>query len=135
MLHREWLGFGFLNRRNTNQKFIIENELYANPDEAEEVATGVESAPFQIILTVGYIGLIVVLVFYIGLWVMIRKLAWAGWFNSAMWCIFIMGISGLGGWIVPETLFIMSMPLAAVILANRQQLGCFAPLRAVRQDL
>ena len=127
-LGRQWVGLGFISRNSTIQSYVIENDLYSNPDDAEEVATGVESMPFQVILTIGFIGLVIVMAFYIGIWMIIRKLPFAGYFNSVMWCLFIMGISGLGGWISPYTLYLLALSLGVVILNARTITGDFAPL-------
>ena len=82
-LTKEWTGFGFLDRfRTTNQKYIIENELYIDVSNSEEVAVGVEVIVFEIILTIGYIGLIIHILFYVYLWWIIRKFKFSGYFLS-----------------------------------------------------
>jgi hypothetical protein len=126
-LHREWLGLGFLNRETTtNQKYIIENELYNNPEDAEEVATGVESMPFQVILTIGYLGMILHILFFVYLWWIIRKLPDSGYYVCTAMCFVIIGISGFSGLIAAYSLYILGTVFAAIILAQKRQLGGFS---------
>ncbi|MDE6301637.1 MAG: hypothetical protein K2M19_07955 [Muribaculaceae bacterium] len=126
---KQWVGFGFIRSDSNIQAYVIENDLYNNPDMAEELATGVESMPFQIVLTIGIIGLVIVLAFYIGISWLIRKLPHCGYFNSVLWCLFIIGASGFGGWIVPDTLYILALSLGVVIMDGRTSTSDFAPLR------
>lgn len=126
-LKRQWIGFGFLSRENTKMsKYIIINELYNNPEDAEEVATGVEVVPIQIILTVGYLGLIVHVLFLIGLWLIVRSLPYSTYFLSVMFTFCIIGLSGLSGMTNVHGLYMSALAYSAVVLANRRKLGGFA---------
>ncbi len=119
-LGKEWVGFGFLDReRTTNQKYIIENELYTDISASEEVATGVEVIPIQIILDIGYLGLIIHILFYIYLWWIIRKLKYARYAASVVIFFAIIGISGFGGLIQPISLNMVGLAFGAVLLANK----------------
>jgi len=126
-LGRQWIGFGFLSRDETKMtKYIIINELYDNPELAEEVATGVEVVPIQIILTVGFIGLIVHILFLAGLWMIVRKLRHAKFFLSVMFVFAVIGFSGLSGLVHFHGLYMSALAYSAVVLANRRELGGFA---------
>lgn len=126
-LNRQWIGFGFLSRSETKMtKYIIINELYTNPELAEEVATGVEVVPIQIILTVGYLGLIIHVLFLIGLWMIVRKLRYAKYFLSVMIAFILLGLSGLSGMVYIHGLYMSALAYGAVVLANRRELGGFA---------
>jgi len=119
-LNKEWVGFGFLDRERTkNQKYIIENNLYVDISASEEVATGVEVIPIQIILDIGYLGLIIHILFYIYLWWIIRKLKYSGFAASVVIFFVIIGISGFGGLIQPISLNMVGLAFGAVLLANK----------------
>ena len=123
---REWLGLGFLSRdRTKSNKYIIENELYANPEFSEEVATGVESTPFQIMLDVGILGLIIHVAFLFGLWFIIRRLPDSGFFVSVMVVFIVAGISGFSGLIRIGGELWASLAWAACVLASKRQLAGF----------
>lgn len=125
-LGKEWTGLGFLNRELTkNKKYIIDNELYNNPEVADEVAIGVESAPFDIFLTIGYLGLIVHTLFWVWLWFIIRKLKYSGYFVITA---IIFALVGIGGRSLNSCsiLLLVSLSYAAVIMANKKDLDGFA---------
>lgn len=129
---RQWIGLGFLSRQDTkSSKYMIENELYSNPEDAEEVATGVESVPFQIILDVGFIGLIIHILFFIVLWIFIRRLPYAGYYMSIALIFSIIGISGFSGLIRIHGQLMAALAFAAVILNDKRHIDGFdlAPLR------
>lgn len=126
---RQWKGFGFISRNSNIQAYTIENELYANPEMSEEVATGVESMPFQVILTIGFIGLIVIITFYLGISRILKNFPLCSYYNSVLFCLFVIGISGFGGWISPDTLYLLALTLGVVILDGRSTTQDFAPER------
>lgn len=123
---KEWTGFGFLSREMTKQtKYIIDNEMYENPDIEQEVATGVESMPFQIILDVGYIGLIFHIVIFILLWLIVRRLPYSLFFTSTMLLFVFIGISGLRGLVRYDSLQMVGLAFAAVIMNEKRRLPGF----------
>lgn len=126
-LDREWVGFGFLHRElTTNPKYIIYNELYLDPEQAEEVAIGVECMPANIILQMGYLGLIFHIAILIWLWLTVSKLKGAFNLKYAMIAFICVGLTGLaGGLTSPKGLFWTSLVLAAVILSNKKELRGF----------
>lgn len=131
-LDKEWTGFGFLDRtRTTNQKYIIENELYVDISNSEEVAIGVEVVPIEIILRIGYLGLIIHILFYTFICLMIRKLKYASFFYATAGFFVITGIGGFGGLIEPNSLVMVGLSLSAVILSNKDEI--YAPIQFVRR--
>lgn len=125
-MHREWIGLGFLSRDlTTSTRYRIDNELYSNPEEADEVATGVESTPFQIMLDIGFLGLIVHLLFFAALWLIVRRLRNSAYFLSVMLIFMLMGISGFSGLIRIDGLLWTSIVYAAVILNDKRSLPGF----------
>jgi hypothetical protein len=118
--NREWLGFGFLHPKYTKKaKFFINNDLYINAEKAQEVVTEVEVAPLQTVLDMGYIGLILQLSFYFGMYYAIRKLKYSGYYLSVLVCIFICSISGYSGLNTPDGLALIGFALGCVLLANK----------------
>lgn len=127
-LDRQWIGFGFLSREGaTRQKYVIENELYKNPEDAIEVATGVESTPFQLILDIGFLGLILHVLVFVGLWFVIRKLPHAPYYVSTALVFVCIGLAGFGGLIRTNTLYLVALSYAAIILNEKRQLGFDLP--------
>lgn len=134
-MDREWIGFGFLSRAGTTKKkFIIDNDLYGNPDEAVEVATGVESMPFQVLLDIGFLGLIMHVLFFIGLWFIIRKVPYASYYISVAVIFVIIGFSGMDGLIRPISLHLVGLCYASIILNDKRQLGFDLPPLKVRHS-
>lgn len=121
-LNREWLGFGFLHpTETTNQKYIILNPFYQDLASAEEVATDVEVTQAQTILDIGYIGLIIQTLFFLSLYLIIKKLEFSTYFFSLLVCFFISGFGGFGGYIFPASLFLITISLSVVILINKNK--------------
>jgi hypothetical protein len=126
---REWLGFGFIDRELTkNDKYIIDNEYYIDVSQSEEVATGVENSFFQTFLTIGYVGLVVQLIFFCLLYRYIRKLKDAFYYVIVLVAFEWWGIGGYGGWIDPQALYMIGLAFSAIILSNRDSLTGFAPI-------
>ncbi len=126
-LNKQWTGFGFLNRElSTSNEFIIENELYVDIEQSEEVSTGVEIVPIQIILTIGIIGLIGHIIFFVYIWWVVRRLKYSMYYLSLLVVFSIMGISGFSGLILIHGLYLSGLALAAVIMANKREIGGFS---------
>ncbi len=127
-LGKEWTGFGFLDReRTTNQKYIIINDLYLDVEKSEEVATGVEIIPAQVILSIGYLGLILHILFFVYLWRVLRRLPEAGLYLSSAAFFVVAGISGFCGLIEPSSLVLVGLACGVAILAAKPDLPGFAP--------
>lgn len=121
-LDREWLGFGFLHPELTkNPKYWIDNEFYSDISRSEEVVTGVEIAPLQVILDVGYIGLIIHLALFIYIYILIRRLRYSMFYLSTLVVNFIFGLGGFAGLHQPHGELLVALSLAAVFLANKNR--------------
>ncbi|HRN04983.1 MAG TPA: hypothetical protein PLL05_08025 [Muribaculaceae bacterium] len=119
---KQWTGLGFLHPELTkNTKYIIENEYYTDVEKSIEVATGIEISPLQVFLTIGYIGLIIHLLFFIWLYVVIRKLKYSQFYLSVMIFVFIASLGGFMGWNMTTGLAMMGLSYGAVLLANREE--------------
>lgn len=119
---KQWTGLGFLHPELTkNTKYIIENEYYIDVEKSIEVATGIEISVLQIFLTIGYIGLIIHIVFFIWLYVVIRKLKYSKYYLSVMVYVFIVGFGGTMGWDQTTGLLLMGLTYATVLLANKDE--------------
>lgn len=120
-LDRQWLGFGFLDReRTTNPIYQITNEMYSDISRSDEVATGVEVQEIQTILDIGYIGLIIQLIFYVGVYFMIRPLRYSNYYLCTLVGMEILGIGGFAGLNgMHSTLLILGLVLGAILLANK----------------
>lgn len=121
-LDREWIGLGFLNRdKTTNPIFQIENILYSDISKAEETATGVEVTVFQTILDVGYIGLIVQLLFYLGVYFYIRKLRYSNFYLCLIVGFEVLGVGGFAGLNgMQYSLIILGMILGGIMLEQKR---------------
>lgn len=128
-LGREWIGFGWLSKKDTKMsKYIIDNEFVDNTDESEEVAIGVEMVPVNIILTVGFLGLIIHIgVFVMLLW-LIRRLKYFAWPLSVMCTFAFIGLSGLSGLVYIHGLYMSALIYGITIVANRSEIGGFAAI-------
>lgn len=121
-LNREWLGLGFLHPElTTNPKFWIKNELYTDVTKAEEVATAVEVSAIQTILDVGYLGLILQTLFYVGIYLIIKDLKYSRYYLIVFVVISIFGIGGFAGVTTHHGLLLVGLSLAVVFLANKKQ--------------
>ncbi len=117
-LDREWIGLGFLNRlKTTNPIFQIDNILYIDSSKSEEVASGVEVTQIQTILDVGYLGFIIQLIFYIGVYFMIRRLPYSNYYLCLILGFELLGIGGFAGLNGMQfSLLILGLALGAIIL-------------------
>lgn len=125
-LGKQWTGLGFLDReRTTNQKFVIENEMYTDVEKSVEVATGVEVVPAQIVLSVGYIGLVLHILFFVYLWYVVRRMPDSGLFLCCTVFFAVAGIGGFAGLIEPPSLVLVGLATGAVILGAKDRLPGF----------
>ena len=117
--HKEWTGLGFLHPdRTKNTKYMIHNDLYENVALSDELATGVENAQAQTILTIGYIGFIFQLLFYLSLWYIIRRRKYATYYLSTLLGVYWLGMAGLCHIQSPQGLGILALAYAAVIMSG-----------------
>ncbi len=121
-LDRQWIGFGFLNReKTTNPIFQIENQYYSDISNSEETATGVEVTEIQTILDVGYIGLFVQMLFYIGVYFYIRKFRYSNFYLCLLVGFELLGVGGFAGLNgMQYSLLILGMVLGGILLQQKR---------------
>lgn len=119
-MDRNWLGFGFLHRtKTTREEFQIYNNLYVNPDLADEVSTGVEVGVVQTIFDCGYLGLIAQCIFYIGLYFIIRHLKHSKYYLCTLIGVSVISIGGYANLNSIHGLSLLAMVLGAILCANK----------------
>lgn len=119
-LDRMWLGFGFLHpTKTTNPIYQIHNKYYTDQSRAEETATQVEVTEVQTILDIGFLGLIMQALVYIGFYLIIRKLNYSKYYLCALVGVEILGVGGFAGLNNIHGLFILATVLAAIVLADK----------------
>lgn len=119
--NKQWLGFGFIGMDTRNPRFMLYNDLIVNPELRYTSCAHVEITQVQIFLEVGWIGLIVHCLFLLGLWLIIRRQTYSGYFLNVMVGLIIYGIGGFRGWHDAQGIFLAAMAYAVVILANRNK--------------
>ncbi len=114
---RTLTGLGFLHPEKTKiTRYIIDNEFYSDVTQAEEVATAVEVIPVQIFINSGWLGLILHCLFFILLYVLIRRLPYSSYYLSVAFLMSWFGLGGFVGLINFEGLYVVSIAYAAVVL-------------------
>lgn len=122
--NRTAIGLGFLHREKTTiNRYIIYNEYYTDLANADEVATGVEVVPVQVFINIGYIGLIGHILFFVVLYLFIRKLKYSVYYLSVVYVVSVFGLSGFAGLATFTGLQLTSIAYGVIILANRDKLG------------
>ncbi len=118
----EWRGFGFLDKSVTdNPKFIVENEYYLDQSESIEVATNIEITALQIIVTIGYIGLIAHILFYFYTWWAVRRLRHADYYLSVIISFVWFGLGGFEGLISFMGVITPAVALAVPLLCDKTE--------------
>ncbi len=124
--NRELIGLGFLHpSKTTLNQYIINNELYTDVEKSEEVATGVEVTQIQVYITMGWLGVFVVTLFYLYLYFTIRKFPHSYYFLSVLALNFMWGFGGFAGIYVAEGCMTIGISYAAIILSERERLPGF----------
>lgn len=123
-LGKQATGLGFLHQQlTTNQKYIIINPLYVDEEKAEEVATGIEIEPLQVYVSIGYIGLIIHVMFFIYLYVLIRRMKHSFYFLSAVFASFWFGLGGFAPLNSHDGLMLCGLAYALVLLSARPDIN------------
>ena len=126
--HKQWTGLGFLHpEKTTSNRFIIVNEYYSDLSSNVEVATGVEVVPIQVYLHGGWIGLIAVTAFYVGLYFIIRRLRYSYFYPATLFFCGFLGLGGFAPLTNMEGIMLVAFSYALVILANRSTLPRSSP--------
>ena len=116
---KQWTGLGFLHPEKTKiARYFIDNEYYVDVAKSYELAFGVENAPVQIWLTIGYIGLFVHILFLYALYRVVRRLKYCGYFLSMLFIGVWMGLSGWFTLISMHGLIMLALSYSVVLLAN-----------------
>lgn len=121
-MHKTDTGLGFLHPEKTIiNDFIIFNEYYSDESAAEEVAAAVEVTQVQTFIHIGWIGLILQLLFFVALYVLIRKYRYRAYYVCVLFMMGWFGIGGFGGWISYSSLFIISIAFAVAVLGGKTE--------------
>lgn len=134
--HRTAIGLGFLHpEKSTVNRYVITNEYYTDVSNAEEVATAVEVVPVQVFINIGYIGLIGHTLFFIVLYLFIRRLKYSIYYVSVAFAVSWFGLGGFAGLANFHGLELTALAYGVVILANRDKLKWNRKLRKQRLNL
>lgn len=122
--HRMAIGLGFLHRDKTKiSRYIIENEYYSDIEKAEEVVTGVEVGLVQVFINIGWIGLAAHLLFFLGLYLFVRKKEYASYYLSVLFIVMWFSIGGFASTCTSEGNMLISFSFGLVYLVNRKPSG------------
>ncbi len=118
-LNRQWLGFGFLHPElTTNPKYQIANEYYIDVAKSDEVATAVEETHVQTILDIGFLGLILQAAIFIAFYYALRRHRHARYYLCMLIGFSLFGFGGFAGLITRESLTMIGLAMAAIVLAE-----------------
>ncbi|MDE6196947.1 MAG: hypothetical protein K2F91_03655 [Muribaculaceae bacterium] len=119
---RQWTGLGFLHLEHTKiPRYIIYNEYYNDWEQREELAGAVENVPATIYIFSGYGGLIAHAVFWLALWLIVRKKRESAYFTSVLLMCLLIGMNGMLNTDNFNGLGLIALSLAAVLLTNKDQ--------------
>lgn len=113
-------GFGFIHpTKTTNPKYVIENKLYTDIEQSEEVAAITEVTQFNTVINTGIIGLFVQAGVYIAIFLIIGGRKYGSFYLSVIIGASIMGLGGFAGLNTPDGLAWMALTLAIGLLMQR----------------
>jgi hypothetical protein len=119
-MHKEWVGLGFLHAELTKRsKYQITNEYYFDNTRSDEVATGIEIIPLQVIISIGYIGLLIHVLFFAYTYFLVRKLEYSKIYLSVLLIFSWFGLGGFSGLILFPSLALVGLTFAVVLLHNK----------------
>ncbi len=119
--HREATGFGFIHPDTENVKYQLSNDLYVDIEKSQEsVSKGVEVTQLQTLLTIGYVGLILQMAYYFGLYFVIRRLKYSIYYLCLLVGMNVLGVGGFAGLNgILGSLSILGLTLGVILLANK----------------
>lgn len=119
-MHKEWVGLGFLHAELTKRsKYQITNEYYFDNTRSDEVATGIEIIPLQVIISIGYIGLLIHVLFFAYTYFLVRRLEYSNIYLSVLLIFSWFGLGGFSGLILFPSLALVGLTFAVVLLHNK----------------
>ena len=80
----------------------------------------------DVLLNIGWIGLIAHILYFVALWWVVRPLRYSGYFTSVMCFFVIMGIAGFSGLVFITGLALVGLSLGVVICVNKPDLKGFS---------
>lgn len=116
---RQWTGFGFVPVETEHPYLIVYNEFAEDIDFRYRSVTNVEISLVQQLLTMGYLGIIVWTAFIAAIWMLIRRMKYAGMFMNVTITMYITGFSMIDLWLSVQGNLLGAVAFAAVLLANR----------------
>ncbi len=119
---KEWVGFGFLDALiNTPSRYIIYNDMYFEEysEKNWEVANDIEIMPLEVLCTIGYIGLAIHILYFLFMWLTVRKCRNVNYFLCVMILFIWFGLSGFEGLARPQGLYLVGLAYGIVLLTNR----------------
>ncbi len=123
---RQLTGLGFLHKdKTTIGRYVLDNEYYADVTQAEEVATAVEVIPVQVYLNIGWLGLLIHVLFFLALYFLIRKIPHSSYYLSVIFMLSWFGLGGFAGLVSFDGLALAAIAFAAPILNDREHLPGF----------
>jgi hypothetical protein len=121
-MHKEWVGLGFLHADLTKMaKYQITNEYYFDNTQSDEVATGIEIIPLQVIISIGYIGLLIHILFFAYTYYLVRKMEYSKLYLSVLLAFSWFGLGGFSGLILFPGLALAGLTFAVVLLNDKSK--------------
>lgn len=120
-MNRLHIGFGFIHPvKSTNPVFQIRNDYYTDISQADEVVTEVEVTQIQTILDCGFIGLFAQILFFIGVYFIIKPLKHSLDYLNVIVGASVLGVAGFAGLNGLHGLTLIGTVLGAILAANKQ---------------
>ncbi|MCM1068110.1 MAG: hypothetical protein NC418_11115 [Muribaculaceae bacterium] len=120
--HTAMTGLGFIHpEKTTSVSMIIFNEYESDIEKADRVATEVEIVPVQIFIYVGWLGILVEIIFFGLLYWIVRKMKYRAYYVCSLVFTFVLGIGGFAGVDTYRGLAIVTMAYAVVLLADKHE--------------
>ncbi len=120
----EWHGIGFVAEGHSdNPRFFIENEFASDVTNNETFIGQIEISALRVLFYIGYIGLAVHILYFLYLYLAVRRLRHSDYLLCVM-CVFVwLGLGGFEGLITQQSLTLVAMALAVPLLCHRNSLN------------